>query len=281
MKKLNITLLFALYALTGLAQQARLVAVSDPMPKFSKGSLQNYIQRTVVYPLSLKQQKIEGKVVIAFIVETDGTVSSVQVKQKAHPLLDEAAVTCIKNLPVFSPGSLQGKPVRVQMYMPVVFSLKPLPELKEEPIREELIETSDVIIVEDDPIGMDNDTIAPPLEPPPLPTGPGLVEIPTQEVYTFAEQMPEFNGDLNKYIHQYLVYPKQAREQGLEGKVIVEFIIEKDGRVTHANILKKGGSGFDEEALRLVKNMPNWKPGKQNGKPVSIKYFLPINFKLN
>jgi protein TonB len=77
-----------------------------------------------------------------------------------------------------------------------------------------------------------------------------------------------------------VVYPKEAIDAGIEGKVFVEFYIEKDGTVSDAKVLRGIGYGCDEEALRVVGLMPKWFPGKQRGQAVRVRYTLPINFKL-
>lgn len=71
-----------------------------------------------------------------------------------------------------------------------------------------------------------------------------------------------------------------ARENGIEGIVYVTFVVDKDGKVKDAKILRGKGAGLDEEALRVVRSMPDWKPGKQNGRAVAVQYNLPVNFKL-
>ncbi|MFA6260034.1 MAG: TonB family protein [Bacteroidia bacterium] len=103
------------------------------------------------------------------------------------------------------------------------------------------------------------------------------------EIMTFAEQMPEFNGDLYKYLGDNIKYPTVARENGIEGQVVMQFVVGKDGKIDEKSIVivKKVGWGLEEEAIRVVKSMPHWKPGKQNGNPVYVKCTLPIRFKLD
>ena len=100
------------------------------------------------------------------------------------------------------------------------------------------------------------------------------------DVLTFVEQMPEFNGDLYEYLNQNIIYPVEAKENKIEGRVTDQFNVEKDGSISNASILKKIGWGMDEETLRVINNIPNWKPGKQNGKTVRVRYTLPVSFKL-
>lgn len=105
------------------------------------------------------------------------------------------------------------------------------------------------------------------------------------EILTFAEQMPDFPGgveELYRYLGKNIQYPPLARENSIEGKVVLTFVVDKDGKISNIESAgKKLGWGCDEEAIRVVKSMPAWTPGKQNGKPVIVKYTLPIRFQLN
>lgn len=99
-----------------------------------------------------------------------------------------------------------------------------------------------------------------------------------------AEQMPEFPGGQNElfaYLGNNLKYPETAKSEGLEGRVVVSFIIEKDGSIGDVEVLKGIGGGCDEEAVRVVSNMPNWAPGVQAGEKVRVNYKLPIQFALS
>ena len=100
-------------------------------------------------------------------------------------------------------------------------------------------------------------------------------------IYTEVDQMPEFDGDINNYLAQKLNYPETARKTGKEGRVGVRFVVDKTGKVRDVVVFKKSGTAsLDEEALRVVRNMPDWKPGMNNGKPVNVYFTLPIAFKL-
>lgn len=115
-----------------------------------------------------------------------------------------------------------------------------------------------------------------PVPEPPSPQGP-------DEVFTFVEVMPEFpggQGAMNAFIGRNLKYPEQAVEEGIEGTVFVTFVVEKDGKISGARVLRGIGGGCSEEALRVVKSMPNWTPGTQRGQAVRVQYNLPIRFKL-
>jgi protein TonB len=87
-------------------------------------------------------------------------------------------------------------------------------------------------------------------------------------------------GAFYEYVGKKIKYPAQAKRMGIEGKVFVEFVIEKDGSITDVKAIKGIGGGCDQEAERILASAPKWKPGKQRGKPVRQKMVLPINFKL-
>ncbi|MBL7717857.1 MAG: energy transducer TonB [Flavipsychrobacter sp.] len=101
------------------------------------------------------------------------------------------------------------------------------------------------------------------------------------EAEVYVDQMPEFNGDLRDYLARNIQYPEMARQSGTAGKVVIRFVVNEDGSISQAIAIKKLGAGCEEEALRVVNNMPRWKPGKQNGKAVKTYYTLPVQFKLN
>jgi protein TonB len=104
------------------------------------------------------------------------------------------------------------------------------------------------------------------------------------EIFTIVEDMPEFPDGGEKallaYLSNNIKYPAIARENGITGTVYVTFEIDQNGKVKDAKILRGIGGGCDEEALRVVMNMPTWKPGRQRGKPVRVQYNLPVRFVL-
>lgn len=104
-----------------------------------------------------------------------------------------------------------------------------------------------------------------------------------EEVFDMVEQMPTFpggNAELMKYIAEHLKYPAIAQENGTQGRVICQFVIGKDGQVRDVDVVRSLDPYCDKEAIRVIKSLPRWIPGKQNGKAVSVKYTVPIVFKL-
>ena len=108
-------------------------------------------------------------------------------------------------------------------------------------------------------------------------------EVQEQEIFQIVEEMPAYPGGdqkLMEYVAKNIKYPQIARETGIQGRVFVSFVVEPDGSVSNVKVLRGIGGGCDEEAMRVVKSMPKWKPGKQRGKAVRVSYMLPVNFKL-
>ncbi|GAB3945486.1 M56 family metallopeptidase [Spirosoma harenae] len=103
------------------------------------------------------------------------------------------------------------------------------------------------------------------------------------EVFLVVEQVPEFPGGmqaLSQYLARNLRYPKEAQQNRIQGRVFVKFVVSQQGDIQDLHILKGIGSGCDEEAVRVISQMPKWKPGRQQGRAVAVQYNLPINFQL-
>lgn len=176
----------------------------------------------------------------------------------------------------------------------------PPPVIQEVP--EEIIEDFDQPDFVDQSIDRETEVRAPePVQaktaPPPPPPPPPPKE---EEIFVIAEDMPRFPGcedlgskkekeecaklKLLEFIYANIQYPAIARENGVEGTAVISFVVEKDGRVKEAKIVREIGGGCGEEALRVVEQMNNdgkrWTPGKQRGKPVRVMFNLPVKFKL-
>jgi len=109
-------------------------------------------------------------------------------------------------------------------------------------------------------------------------------EVEEQEIFRVVENAPAFpGGDVArmKFLQDNIKYPPMAKESGIQGTVYITFVIERDGSVTDVQLLRGIGGGCDEEAMRVVKNMPKWEPGKQRGKPVRVQFNMPIKFNLS
>ena len=103
-------------------------------------------------------------------------------------------------------------------------------------------------------------------------------------LFSVVEVMPQYPGGqiaMLKYLMENIKYPEQAMKKGIQGRVAVSFIVEKDGSISNVRPVHSVNSLLDKEAVRVVKSMPKWSPGKQNGKPVRVRFNVPVMFKLN
>ena len=226
--------------------------IVEQMPQYTGGeeAMMKYVAENIKYPQAAKDKNISGRVFVGFIVEKDGSVSTVKVLRGIGGGCDEEAVRVISSMPKWKPGIKDGKPVRVSYMMPIFFKLddgQPAKSVKKEKAN----------------------------NPDMTPDKNG--------VYQIVEEMPKFPGGedaLMDYVSKNVVYPKEAQEKGISGRVFVGFIVEKDGSVSDVKVLRGIGGGCDEEAVRVISGLPKWRPGKQEGKPVRVSYQMPINFKL-
>ncbi len=119
----------------------------------------------------------------------------------------------------------------------------------------------------------------------PVMTGPvaTVEQTDEDEIFQVVEQMPEFPGGMEAllaYLSKNIKYPTVAQEQGIQGKSIIEFVVNKDGSIVDPKVVKSLDASCDKEAMRVIKAMPKWTPGKQRGKPVRVKYTVPVSFRL-
>ena len=115
---------------------------------------------------------------------------------------------------------------------------------------------------------------------------PVVVEEPEEEeqIFQVVEDDPQFPGgiqELMKYLQKNIKYPSICQEQGIQGRVIVQFVVEKDGSIADVQVIKAVNPYLDKEAVRVVSTMPKWSPGKQRGKPVRVRFTLPVTFRLS
>ena len=222
--------------------------VVEQMPQFPGGEkrMMYFLSVNTKYPVQAKADKVEGTVVVNFVVSSTGKIENVKVVKSVHPALDEEAVRVVSSMPDWDPGKQNGKAVDVSYVIPIEFSLKK-------------------------PEG-GNVT--------------GDTDLNRKKVQPFAvvEQMPQFPGgatEMMKFIKTNLKYPVTAQEQGIEGIVVVGFVVNSKGRIELAKIARGVNTLLDAEAIRIVNLMPNWIPGKQSGKDVAVSYTVPFKFNLN
>ena len=228
--------------------------VVEQMPEFPDGGqpgLMDYLRKNIQYPEAAKKAGVQGRVILQFVVDKDGSIKDVSTLRGVNPDLDKEAIRVIQSMPNWKPGMQKGKPVSVKYTVPIAFSLP----------SEEIDKIDEMIVV-----GYQN-TKTPD----------------NAEAYETVEQMPQFPGGttgLMQYLAKNVKYPVDAQKEGIQGKVFVQIIVDENGKVSNAKIVQGISPSLDAEALRVVYNMPQWRPGMKDGKPVSVKYAFPINFRL-
>jgi TonB family protein len=217
--------------------------IVEQMPEYPGGNaaLLEFIKNNTRYPEAAKADKIEGRVIVKFVVNTKGKVEDAGVIKGVHPLLDAEAIRVVSLLSGWLPGAQGGQPVNVWYMVPVSFSLTP--EVK----------------------------------------GPSAPKPSGEAPFIKPKEMPQFPGGeqaMNMTIAERIQYPEEAKQQKLQGKVIIRFVVNKVGRVSDAVVLKGVHPLLDKEALRVVYTLPDFKPGLQDGKPVDTYMMVPITFGL-
>ncbi|MEZ4933545.1 MAG: TonB family protein [Saprospiraceae bacterium] len=221
----------------------------------------DFIFSNLKYPKEAREKGLEGMVVASFIIEKDGSISGAKIVRSIGGGCDEETLRVINAMPNWTPGKQGGKAVRVQFNLPIRFKLDAnAPSNKEETKTTEGKSAADEVfkVVEE------------------MPRFPGCEEITDAEKRNACAQTK-----MLEFVFSNIKYPKEAKEKGIQGTVVVKFIIEKDGSIADAEIARSIGGGCDEEVLKVVYLMPNWTPGKQGGKAVRTVFNLPVKFKLD
>lgn len=214
----------------------------DSLPRFN-GNLNKYLNENIHYPDSELKNGIKCTLNVSYVVETDGSISSVKVSDSTHipkPFINEAD-RVLTTMPKWTPGLKNGKPVRVENKLAIGFMLNKKVSVSS-----------------------------------------GSDSVNSGQVFTLVQQMPKFVGNLNDYLSTNIHYPEAERRMNITGTVYITFVIEKDGSVSGVRVLRgvPGGPGLDAEAVRVVSIMPTWIPGTQNGHLVRVQFNLPIHFEL-
>lgn len=239
--------------------------VVEEMPEFPGGNaeLMKFLAKNIKYPAAAKQNGEQGRVIVSFVVGKDGKLRDVEVKKGISPALDAEAVRVIKAMPTWKPGRQRGMAVDCKYNIPISFSLESEGIKSEEQGDIRIIGKGNVKAVYDLPVKQDNNS--------------------TDEVFQVVENMPEFPGgtaELMKFMQQNIKYPEKAFRDSIQGRVIVQFVIDKTGKTINPTIKRSVSPELDAEAIRVVNAMPQWKPGEQRGKTVNVQFTLPVQFRL-
>jgi len=303
-----------------IAENDTILAAVDKEPEFPGGNAARieFIQQNIKYPEDAQRNKLEGKVYIQFVVSSTGQIIQAKVVKKLSPSLDEEALRVINSFPRWIPGELNGKKVPVYRVMQVVFKYAPVDNAGEnwqmtdstlividsiklplkfnlEAINSEQIDTG--FILKPFPEAFKNKLI----EQYGQAARNGVLLLNTYDMmnshydtlkckivsneqnYKVVNKMPQFPGGekaLMNYLAQHIKYPIIDMQNGNQGKVTVQFVIDRSGKVKDLKVITSASPGMDSEALRVLSQMPDWIPGEINGKKENIDYTLPIVFKI-
>ena len=233
-----------------VAKENEVLLVAEVMPLFegkeASIGFREYVGKNLKYPEAAMKKGKQGTVYVSFIVEKDGAVSNVKVIRGVSPELNQESIRIVSQAKGWTAGKQKGKPVRVSYTFPIKY------QLDEDLKNVEIVKSSKG---EDD-------------------------------AFLVVENMPKYAGKeasagFREYVAKNLQYPEEAVKKGIEGKIYVSFIIEKDGTTSNVKILRGVNPLLDQEALRVVKNATSWTPGKQKGEAVSVSFVFPVMFKLD
>ncbi len=267
---------------------------------WKKASLDDVIfeHRNKAYGAYLLRQKYSGHIKKAALVGTSMfllLVSSPLIADKMkgnYAFMDNTAVT-MAELPKVTPPPVEPPKPKPPVTPPPEKQIKTItftpPKVMDNPIEEPPMPKMDEITAAvstktQDGVEGNLPPIAAPEAPPVGTEEPKKVEATKDVDFIIVEQMPEFENGVKAmydFLSKNMVYPTIARENGIDGTVYVGFVVNKDGVIRDVHVKRGIGGGCNEEAMRVVKMMPHWKAGKQNGKAVNVAFTIPVKFKLS
>ena len=238
--------------------------VVEHMPEFTGGgmpALMEYLSKNIKYPEAAMKKGIQGRGIVQFVVEKDGSITNVKILRGVDPELDKEAVRVVSAMPKWNPGTQRGEAVRVRFTVPVMFRLTEdkIP-VKYAPIENKI---NELVVVGYAPEG---------------------TTVPEEgTIFEVVEQMPEYPGGMPammEFISKNIKYPAAAQQAKIQGRVTIQFIVNTEGNIINPRVLRSADPLLDAEAIRLTTIMPKWKPGMQRGQAVNVKYTVPIMFRL-
>jgi len=229
----------------------KVYAQTETMPQFPGGTMDffKFLANNTRYPAIDRENKITGKVFVQFIVEKDGSLTNINAVRGPSATLMSEAVRVLGLSPKWKPGIQNGNPVRVMFTVPINFTLN----------------TSNTL---------------------PAAKAPGLsstVSTDENRIYAQVEVQPEFPGGMREFsgfLAKNIHYPAADKASKTEGKVYIQFVVEKDGSISGTRALRGPSEDMMNEAIRVMSVSPKWKPGIQNNRPVRVMFTVPINFTL-
>ena len=238
---------------TGETEDDQPFLIAETMPLFPMqeggnpgyGDLNTFrawVQKNIKYPAEAFRNGEQGRVVLSFVVEKDGSVSNIQILQTPGKAFSEETRRVVAASPKWKPGEQRGEKVRVRYTLPVDFRITATAQ--------------DTKTSENKGSG--------------------------EEPFLVVDPPPQFNGgdigEFRRWVQMNVKYPAEALGKNIYGKVLVTFVIEKDGSVGNAEIFKSPDKSLADEVLRVIGKSPKWTPGKQRGEAVRVKFGMPVDF---
>ena len=224
-------------------------------------SLMHYLRKSIKFQTIAQETGTQGRVIVQFVVNKDGSIVDVKVVRGVDPYLDKEAIRVISTMPKWKPGTQKGEAVRVKYTVPVMFRLtEDNTQVKYAPIENKI----DEMVV----VGYAPEETTYPEE---------------VTVFEVVEKMPEYPGGMSAmmaFISKNIKYPVAAQKAKIQGRVVIQFIVDKEGNIICPRVIRGADPLLDAEAIRLTTIMPKWKPGMQRGQAVNVKYTVPIMFRL-
>ncbi|MFK7775451.1 MAG: energy transducer TonB [Saprospiraceae bacterium] len=234
------------------------------LKKCSQDEMLKFVGENVKYPEIAKENGLEGRVIVQFVVGRSGKIKNAQVLRDIGGGCGKEAIRVVNSMPKWIPGKQRGRPVNVQYTLPVSFKLS----------------KGEETTLDEEPMFM------------PMP-----VEPEQEAIFKVVEDMPRYPGcedkglnrkelrkcseeELLKFVYGNLEYPKVARENGIEGRAILQWVVNPNGSISDIKVLRDPGGGCGQAAVNVIQKMPKWIPGKQRGKAVPVQYTFPVQFKL-
>ncbi len=216
------------------------------------GEMNKFISGNLRYPADAVERNVQGLVVYTFVVEKDGTLTNFDLIHRADSSLDKEALRILQAMPPWRPAKYKEQVVRSKSYVPMYFRLNK----NAKAVARNTTNSANAI-------GKTNPEIA------------------NSEVFSIVDKMPQYpygEKELAGFIAHQLRYPKEARQQGIEGRILCSFIVAADGSISNIEVVQGLHSQLDNEAIRVLSLMSKWIPGENNGEKVNVKCLLPIDF---
>lgn len=235
----------------------KIIEDPDIPPIFTGGTaeMHRFIANTLRYPAEAAEQNKQGLVVYTFVVEKDGTLTNFDLIHNADSLLDKEALRILQAMPPWRPAKFKNEIVRSKSYVPMYFRLN-----KNARATARRAATPAQIYAKTD------------------------AEIANSEVFSVVDKMPQYpygEKELAGFIGHQIRYPKEARQQGIEGRILCSFIVATDGSISNIQVVQGLDPQLDREAIRVLSLMSKWIPGEKNGEKVNVKCLLPIDFSID